>query len=124
MRRKWKKQSSPALTELVTILNIEVLLGGKPICSMGSKQSKIEAAYDFTRTSIIMGTTANVSNSITYEQYMVSTAKKIVHFGPVITFFAYVAREHCRHASFKIICHLVRLCTMAVLQLFPQLLFS
>ena len=56
----------------MTIKNIEVLLGGKTICSMGSKQSKVEAAYDYTRMNIIMGTDSNVSNSIAYNEYMVN----------------------------------------------------
>ena len=59
------------MEEIKTLKNIEVLLAGKPICSMGSKQSKIEAAYDYSRMNMIMGTDSNISNSITYQEYLV-----------------------------------------------------
>jgi len=70
MRRVWRKTVAD-IQEIKTIKNIEVLLGGKPICSMGSKQSKIEAAYDFSRMNMIMGTDSNISNSISYPEYLV-----------------------------------------------------
>ena len=63
------------MEEVITIKNIEVLLAGKSICSMGSKQSKVEAAYDYSRMNMIMGTDSNVSNSITYNEYMVNLSK-------------------------------------------------
>ena len=73
MRRVWRKKlPNSDVEEVVTIKNIEILLGGKSICSMGSKQTKMEAAYDYSRMNIIMGTDSNVSNSIAYTEYMVN----------------------------------------------------
>ena len=62
MRKVWKKVVAD-IEEIKTVKNIEVLLAGKPIRSMGSKQSKIEAAYDYSRMNMIMGTDSNISNS-------------------------------------------------------------
>ena len=70
MRKVWKKIVGD-IKEIKTVKNIKVLLAGKPICSMGSKQSKIEAAYDYSRMNMIMGTDSNISNSITYQEYLV-----------------------------------------------------
>ena len=73
MRRVWRKKlPNSDVEEVVTIKNIEILLGGKSICSMGSKQTKMEAAYDYSRMNIIMGTDSNVSNSIAYTEYLVN----------------------------------------------------
>ena len=41
---------------------------------MGSSQSKAEAAYDYTRMNYLMGTDGNISNSISYSDYMVKKA--------------------------------------------------
>ena len=37
---------------------------------MGSSQTKLEAAYDFTRMSYLMGVDTFLSNSITYQEYL------------------------------------------------------
>ena len=98
MRKLWSKtemvDGNPR-KKICTISDIKVTLDGKPvstknsflfpsitvslssahlyfqICSMGSRQSKFEAAYDYTRMNYLMGTDGNISNSISYSDYMV-----------------------------------------------------
>ena len=93
MRKIWSKTETvdgQPRKKNCTISDIKVTLDGKPvstknsflfpsitthlyfqICSMGSSQSKFEAAYDYTRINYLMGTDGNVSNSISYMDYMV-----------------------------------------------------
>ena len=97
MRKLWTKTETvdgQPVKKIVTISDIKVTLDGKPvsgsrknsflshqslssahlyfqICSIRSSQSKVEAAYDYTRMNYLMGTDGNISNSISYLDYMV-----------------------------------------------------